>query len=131
MVFAYSISDDKNYCDITRVDLNPRLPLGTRLVKEDASVYHYARAGEDLQPEVFVEPGLSDEDRFTLAFSRKMEKFADIVYGKVVATVGDPRDKPGILGWPVVEVKKGYYFWIREIPLGAKLVKEDEPGGGT
>ena len=131
MVFAHSISDDKDYCDVTQVELNPRLPVGTRLVKADFSVYHYARAGEDLQPEVFVEPGLSDEDRLTLAFSRKMEKFADIVYGKVVATVGDPRDKPGILGWPVVEVKKGYYFWIREVPLGATLVKEDEPGGGT
>ena len=125
MVFAYSISDDKDYCDVTQVDLNPRLPVGTRLVKQDFSVYHYARAGEDLQPEVFVEPGLSDEDRFTLAFSRKMEKFADIVYGKVVATVGDPTDKPGILGWPVVEVKKGYYFWVREIPIGASLIKED------
>jgi len=126
MVFAYSISDDKNYCDVTQVDLNPRLPVGTRLVKEDFGVYHYARAGEDLPQEVFVEPGLSDEDRFTLAFSQKMEKFADIVYGKVKAIIGDPRGKPGLLGWAVVEVKKGYYFWIREIPLGATLVKEDE-----
>ncbi len=131
MVYAYSISDDKNYCDVTQVELNPRLPVGTRLVKEDSSVYRYARAGEDLQPWVFVEPSLSEEARFTLAFSKKMEKFADIVYGKVVATVGDPRDKPGILGWPVVEVKKGYYFWIREVPIGATLVKENEPGGGT
>ena len=126
MVFAYSISDDKNYCDVTRVDLNPRLRVGTRLVKEDFIGYHYARAGEDLQTKVLVEPGLSDEDRFTLAFSNKMEKFADIVYGKVVAVIGDPRDKPGILGWPVVEVKKGYYFWIREVPLGATLVEENE-----
>ncbi|GAI84071.1 unnamed protein product [marine sediment metagenome] len=125
MVFAYSISDDKNYCDVTRVDLDPRLPVGTALVKEDSSRYSYARAGEDLQPRVLVEPGLSDEDRFTLAFSREMEKFADIVYGKVVATVGDPRDKPGVLGWSVVEVKKGYYFWIREVPIGATLVKEE------
>jgi hypothetical protein len=117
MVLGYSISDEKNYCDIARVGLNPILPVGTRLVKEDSTVYHYACAGEDLQPGVFVEPGLSEEDRYTLAFSRKIEKFADIVFGKVIAAVGDIREKPGILGWPVVEVKKGYYFWIREVPL--------------
>lgn len=134
MVFAHSISDDKNYCDVTQVDLNPRLPVGTRLEKADFSVYHYARAGEDLQPEVFVEPGLSDAGTgaggqdFVLA---TLKKFADIIYGKVVATIGDPRDKPGILGWSVVEVKKGYYFWIREVPIRAALVKGDEPGGGT
>ena len=129
MVFAYSISDDKNYCDVTRVDLNPRLSVGTRLVKEDFSVYHYARAGEDLQKEVLVEPGLSDEDRATLAFSLKMENFADIVYGKVMAAIGDPRGKTGILGWPVVEVKKSYYFWLREMPIGARLIKKDKLAG--
>ena len=128
MVYAYSISDDKNYCDVTRVDLKPRILIATRLVKEDFSVYHYARAGEDLPKGVFVEPGLTEEDRFTLAFSQKMDLFADIVYGKVVATIGDPRGKPGVLGWPVVEVKKGYYFWLREIPVGAELIKEEERG---
>ena len=130
MVIGYSISDEHNYCDIARWDLKPRCPVGTRLVKEDSTVYHYARAGEDLQPGVFVEPGLSEEDRFTLAFSRKVEKFADIVYGKVIAAVADISKKPGILGWPVVEVKKGAYFWIREVPLGATLVKEEARSGG-
>ncbi|MBA7645462.1 hypothetical protein ES703_53220 [subsurface metagenome] len=91
-------------------------------MKEDSSPYRYARAGEDLQPEVLVEPGLPDEDRFILASSRR---FADTLYGKVVATVGDPTDKSGILGWPVVEVKKGYYFWVREMPVGAKFIKEE------
>lgn len=119
MVYAYSISDDKDYCDVTRVDLEPRAPVGTALVKEGGAPYRYACAGEDLQPKVFVKPGLSEGDRFTLAFSRKMEKFADILYGKVIATVGDLIDNPGVLGWPIVEVKKGYYFWIQEIPLGA------------
>lgn len=121
MVYAYSISDDKNYCDVARVDLEPRIPVGTALVKEGGVRYHYAGAGEDLQPEVLVKPGLSEEDRFTLAFSRKMEKFADILYGKVIAIVGDLKDNPGVLGWPIVEVKKGCYFWIREVPLGAVL----------
>lgn len=126
LVYAYTIADDKNYCDVTRVDLKPRIAVGTALVKEGGDRYHYACAGEDLQPEVFVKPGLTEEDRFTLAFSRKMEKFADIVYGKVIATVGDLKDNPGVLGWPIVEVKKGYYFWIREIPVGATLVEEKE-----
>jgi hypothetical protein len=120
----HSISDDEDYCDVTRVDLEPRVPVGTVLVKEGGDRYHYGGAGEDLQPEVFVQPGLSEEDRFTLAFSRKMEKFADIIYGKVIAVVGDPRDNSGVLGWPIVEVKKGCYFWIREIPMGATLVEE-------
>jgi len=124
VVFAYSIRDDKNYSNVTQVDLSRKFPFGTALVKSDGSRYHYASAAEDLQPGALVEPGLSDEDRFTLAFSRKMEEFADIVYGKVVATVGDPGDKPGILGCPVVQVKKGYCFWIREVPAGATLENE-------
>lgn len=123
MVYAYSISDDKNYCDVTRVDLKPRIPVGTALQKEGGDRYRYACAGEDLQPEVFVKPGLSEEDRCTLAFSRKMEKFADIVFGKVIAAVGDLKDNP-VLGWPIVEVKKDCYFWIREAPVGATLVEE-------
>lgn len=131
MVYAYSISDDKDYCDVARVDLKPRILVGTALVKEGGDRYRYACAGEDLQPEVFVKPGLSEEDRFTLAFSREMEKFADIIFGKVIATVGDLKDNPGVLGWPIVEVKKGCYFWIREIPVGATLVEEKETHGKT
>jgi len=126
LVYAYSISDDKNYCDVTRVDLEPRVPVGTSLVQEGGSPYRYACAGEDLQPMVLVKPGLSEEDRFTLAFSHKMEKFANIVFGKVIATVGDLKDNPGVLGWPVVEVKKGCYFWLREIPMGAILAEEKD-----
>jgi hypothetical protein len=125
-MLAYSISDVKSYIDITQVDLKPRMPVGTRLVKEDCQAYRYACAGEDLQKGVFIEPGLSVEDTLTLAFSQKIEKFADIVYGKVKATIGDPEDKTGILGWPVVAVKKGHYFWIQEMPIGATLVKGEK-----
>ena len=124
MVFAYSIRDEARNIDTKRIDSSPRLPVGTRL-GNDQGFYRYACAGEDLSAGVFVEPGLTEEDRVTLAFSQKMERFADIVFGKVVASTGDPRDKPGILGWPEVDVKKAYYFWIREVPIGATLVPEE------
>lgn len=124
MVYAYSLSDESKYVDTNRIDPSPRLPVGTCL-RNDKGAYHYGCAGEDLSPRVLVESDLSEEDKCTLAFSQKMEKFADIVYGRVVAVIGDPRAKPGVLGWPEVQVKKGYYFWIREIPLGSTLVPEE------
>lgn len=124
MVYAYSLGDESKYVDTDRTDPSPRLPVGTCL-RNDKGAYRYGCAGEDLSPHVLVEPDLSEEDKCTLAFSRKMEKFADIVYGRIIAVIGDPRTKPGVLGWPEVEVKKGYYFWIREVPLGSTLVPEE------
>jgi hypothetical protein len=88
------------------------VPVGTALVKGYLNTYRYACAGEDLKPGVPVGPDLSEEDRFTIAFSQTIEGFADIIFGKVMA---NPKDKRWILGWPIVEVKKGSYFWLREM----------------
>ena len=120
MVFAYSVEDKDKYIDPKRLDSSPRCPFGTCL-RNDEGEFRYAKAGEDIGARVLVEPGLSEEDKVTLAFSRKMEKFADIVYGKVATVIGDPTTHSGILGWPEVDVKKGQCFWIHEVPLGATL----------
>ena len=126
MVYAYIVEDKDQHIDTKRVDSSPRCPLATALTNNTGE-YSYACAGEDISKEVFVEPGFTEEDKLILAFSQKMEKFADIVYGKVVAIVGDPREKPGLLGWSEATVKKGQFFWIRKVPMGAVLV----PEGGT
>lgn len=113
MVFAYSVSGEHGYIDTKRLDSSPRVPIGTRLVNQ-VGEFSYACAGEDIGARMPVEPGLS----VTLAFSRKTEKFADIVYGKVIAVIGDPTTHSGILGWPEVDVKKGQYFWIHQCRWG-------------
>ena len=111
--------------DVTRVEPEPRANLGTRLVKENFNVYRYGRAGEDLQPEVFVEPDISEEDRATLVSG--MERSSDIIFGNVVASIGDPNNRPSILGYPLVAVKKGYYFWIRTWePQTPEFIEEKE-----
>lgn len=124
MVYAYTVEDKGKNVDTKRVDSSPRCPLGTALIN-DTGKYHYACAGEDIGIGVFVEPGLTEEDRVVIAFSQEMEKFASIIYGKVVATIGDPRERPGLLGWSEAKVEKGQFFWIRRIPIGAILVPEE------
>ena len=124
MVFAYSVEDKFKYIDIKRVDSVLRCPHGTSL-RNDEGEFRYATAGEDIDTHVLVEPGLTEEDKVTLAFSRKMEKFADIVYGKVIAVIGDPATHSGVLGWPEVDVKKRQHFWIHKVPVGATLVPEE------
>ena len=123
MVFTNTVEDKGKNVDTRRVDSSRRCPLGTALIN-DTGEYNYACAGEDINIGVFVEPGLTEDDRVVIAFSRKMEKFADIIYGKVIATIGDPRKKPGLLGWSEANVKKGQFFWVRRIPIGTILVPE-------
>jgi len=123
MVYAYSISDDEFYTGTKETSDALRYSLGTRVHNPKGS-YRLACAGEDLIANVLVEPRLSCEDEITIAFSQKMEKFAKIVFGNVVAVVGDSSNLSA-LGWPEVDVKKGQYFWIHEIPLSANYVKEE------
>jgi len=124
MVYAYTVEDKGKNIDTIQVNFSPACPLGTTLIN-DIGQHRYACAGEDLGAEVFVEPSLTEEDRLAIAFSQRMEKFADIIFGKVVAAIGDPRKHPGLLGWSEARVKKGQFFWIRSIPIGATLVPEE------
>lgn len=123
MVYAYVIGDEHKRINTKRLDSYKRCPVGTSL-RNDEGEFRYACAGEDIGKHVLVEPGLAEEDEITLAFSRRMELFADIVFGKVIAARGNPKNRPGILGWPEVDVKKGQYFWIHEIPPGSTLMSE-------
>ena len=124
MVFANIVEDKGKNINTKRVDSSPICPLGTALIN-DTGKYSYACAGEDINIGVFVEPLLTEEDSKVIAFSQEMEKFANIIYGKVIATIGDPREKPGLFGWSEAKVKKGQFFWIRRIPIGAILVPEE------
>jgi len=49
---------------------------------------------------------------------------AELVYGDVRAKRKMDRQGRGVLGWPEVNVPKGYYFWLHEVPPGAEFFKE-------
>ena len=96
--------------------------LGTQLHK-GIFRYRYACAGEDLKKGTFVEADLAG--RIVSQPSELTPEIArDLTWGNVKAAEEIDIPSGRVLGWAVVDVKKGWYCWLREPPLRAKFKKE-------
>jgi len=101
-------------------------PLGTQF-REVSGTYHYGRAGEDLKKGTLVESDLAG--RITpedLPFDT--DDFKELIWGNLKAIKEVDPAGTNVLGWPERNIKRYQYFWLREVPLGAKFVKDEEPG---
>jgi len=111
--------------DPNDVDKKPWYALGTRL-QNDFGCWRYGCAGERLTKGTLVEPGLAAQllDSGNLPPDKP---FGELIYGDLRAVLAIHFPGKGVLGWPDVDVPEHYYFWMREMPPGAKFKKE-EPG---
>lgn len=106
-----------------QVHRKPKYDLGTRLQK-DRVPYRYACAGEDLRKGTIVEAGLSGR----LVIGQPLPEGKDLnklIYGDVRPAYQVDKYGSRVLGWPIVNVKKGRHFWLQEPPLRAEFKKED------
>ncbi|MBA7603194.1 hypothetical protein ES703_10298 [subsurface metagenome] len=98
--------------DLERVTSYKIYPLGTSFQTVRYG-YLYVCAGEDLKGNTFVESDLSGR----LVIGEPLppgKEINELIYGSVrAATKVDQRGR-GILGWPLVDVKKKYYCWLQD-----------------
>jgi len=107
-----------------QVHRKPKHDFGTRLVK-DIGAFHYARAGEDLKERGLVEADIAGRIAPPPG-ENTLQVTSELVYGNVKGAPSPDRYGLNILGWPLVNVKKGRCFWIQEPPIGGEFVKEGE-----
>lgn len=101
-------------------------PLGTSYDDLYVISYRYACAGEDLKAMQLVESGLRGKVELTPGLPDAMQ-CNELWYGDIVAAKEILENGVNILGWPTVDVKKSWHFWLqtsgyREVPVGAKFV---------
>ena len=109
--------------NVKKVTSHKKYSLGTRYQTGRYNC-RYACAGEDLKANTLVEAGLSA--RLVLGEPLPQgQEISDLTYGDVKAVPEVNKHTFGILGWPMVDVRKYQYFWLSEMPLGAELKKEE------
>lgn len=94
-------------------------PLGTRLVKNTRTL-RFACAGEYLNKGTLVEANLAG--RVISGQAVQSQELNDLLYGDVKAAPKYWRITE-VLGWPLVDVKKGQFCWLQEFK------KEEDKGG--
>jgi len=105
--------------DPYEVDKKPRWDFGTRL-QNNMGCWHYARAGEELKKGTMVEAGLSGR----LVIGEPLpegKEINELIYGDVKPVHQFIKHGIGILGWPLVNVKKYHYCWLQEPPPGTRF----------
>ena len=108
--------------DETETHRKPEFGWGTNFVYA-AVTYRYARAGEDLKPGTIVEADLAGRIVPEPEYDT-VEITSELIWGNVKATKDVDEHGANVLGWPVVNVKKGRCCWLRQPPLGAEFKKE-------
>jgi len=114
--------------DPSRTTSHKEFDFGTNLQTGLCS-YRYACAGEKLKAGTMLEASLAGRVLNGQGITMGQE-LNELIYGDVKAAseVAPSLSKP--LGWPTVDVKKGWHFWIQEPPMGAKFEKEGKEGVG-
>ena len=97
--------------------------FGTRLQTIVCS-YRYACAGEKLKAGTMLEANLAGRVLNGQGIPAGKE-LNELIYGDVKATTQVDKHGTRLLGWPTVDVKKGYHFWIQEPSMGAEFKKEE------
>ena len=109
--------------NVKRATSHKEYPLGTRY-QSGRFPLRYACAGEDLKKGTLVEAGLSG--RLVLGEPLPEGKeINELIYGDVRSAAKVDKHGRGILGWPLVDVKKSHHCWLQEPPMGAEFEKED------
>ncbi|KKN20359.1 hypothetical protein LCGC14_0936360 [marine sediment metagenome] len=109
--------------DLKRATATKRYLVGTRFQSAGMNC-RYACAGEALKKGELVEANLSGR----LVIGEPLpegKEINELIYGDVKGARKVDRLGEGILGWPMVDVKKRHYCWLREPPIGAEFEKED------
>jgi len=98
--------------DPEKVTSHKIYPVGTSF-QTSRFTYRYACAGEDLKKGMPVGANLSE--RLVIGEPLPQGKeIMELIYGDVrAATMGDQRGR-GILGRPLVDVKKDHYCWLQD-----------------
>jgi len=110
--------------DETETHKTPEFELGSEYVFTNVH-YRYGRAGEDLKPGTFVEADLAG--RIAPAPEHDtVEITNELIWGNVKAAKDVDQYGTNVLGWPVVNVKKGRYCWLKQPPPGAEFKKEKD-----
>ena len=112
--------------DETETHRKPEFELGSNFVFANIT-RRYGRAGEDLKAGTFVEADLAGRLAPVLDPST-IEITSELIWGGVKASKEVDQYGTNVLGWPEVNVKKGWYCWFREPPLGAEFKKEEDQG---
>jgi len=115
--------------DPNRVTKDKVLPIGTRL-RTMGRCFRYASAGEDLKkgtlvgidPEVIAELQLKYPN--LLPRDNPLELRSDVLYCNLKHTTNVDESGTYVVGWPLVNVKRGELFWAEEVPPGSKFVEE-------
>ena len=87
--------------------------------------YRYACAGEKLKARTMLEANLAGRVLNGQGIPAGKE-LNELIYGDVKAATQVDKHGTRLLGWPTIDVKKGYHFWIQEPPLGAEFEKEGD-----
>ncbi|GAH39679.1 unnamed protein product, partial [marine sediment metagenome] len=98
------------FIDVERVHKKPKYDLGTSFQRRIMR-YRYFCAGEDLKKGMLVEANLSGR----LVIGEPLpegQEIHELVYGDVRAATNVNKHGYGILGWPLVDVKKNHYCWL-------------------
>ena len=126
VIFGLRFRWGKYLFDECETHRKPEFEFGTYFVFV-GTTYRYGRAGEDLKAGTFVEADLAGRLAPALDPSQ-VTITAEIIWGGVKASKEVDQYGTNVLGWPVVNVKKGRYCWFREPPLGAEFKKEEDQG---
>lgn len=100
-----------------------KFPIGARL-QRDFLTYRYAYAGEELKKGVIVEADVAGRIAPPPG-PNTIQVTSELIYGNVKAATEVNRHGITVLGWPLVNVKKGRFCWLQEPPMGAKFEKEE------
>jgi len=112
----------RRWPDPSRVTLYKEFDFG-EILRTNLYSHRYACAGEDLKKGTLVEANLSG--RLIIGELPESKEINELVYGDVRSTTKVNKHGFGILGWPVVDVKKNHYCWLQEPPMGAEFEKEE------
>ena len=109
--------------DETETTRKPEFEWGTNFVCAGGT-YRYARAGEDLKKGTIVEADLAG--RIAPAPEHDtVEITSELIWGNVKACKDIDRHGTNVLGWPEVNVKEGWYCWLKQPPPGSEFEKEE------
>ena len=110
--------------DETETHRKPEFEWGTNFVYS-AATYRYARAGEDLKPGTIVEADLAGRIAPEPEYDT-VEITSELIWGNVKAAKDVDEHGTNVLGWPVVNVKKGRCCWLRQPPSGSEFKNDEE-----
>jgi hypothetical protein len=108
--------------DPNETDRQPRWELGTRLSNRFGN-WRYCRAGEDIEAKCIVQPSLSGRVMANEGLPAEQE-LNEAIYGDIRAITDPDSLNRAAFGFPEVSVRRGRYFWTRELPADWKFEKK-------